>query len=163
MDVKKKIIPVICVMSAYLHWLKPRMLSMSASKDGKSLLLNLCGRSRFLIPMIVFTAFWLFDAQMDIEASVSLTLSRNMRITLGPDDAQRDVEANDDDDDNNETYSVESYTDDSSYSLSSSLIAFEEIESALTLQHELEDVNFIGVEEREFTISAGNLFRLVPN
>ncbi|KAL5244998.1 hypothetical protein ACI65C_012408 [Semiaphis heraclei] len=83
MNVKKKILPVICLMSAYVHWIKPRLLTASASKGGKSLLLHLCGRSRFLIPMIVFTAFWLFDAQMQIEASVSLTLRRNVQITIG--------------------------------------------------------------------------------
>lgn len=140
MNVKKKILPVICVMSAYLHWLKPRMLSMPASKDGKSLLLNLCGRSRFLIPMLVFTAFWLFDAQMRIETSVHLSLTRNMRITLGPDDEQPELEADDDDDDDNETYSIESYTD-NSYSPSSSIIEFGEMEAVMALQHEIEEAN----------------------
>ncbi|VVC42461.1 Hypothetical protein CINCED_3A011031 [Cinara cedri] len=118
MNVKKKIVPVLCLMSAYLHWLKPRMLSMSPSKDGKSLLLNLCGRSRFLIPMIVFTAFWLFDAQMHIEASVHLSLSRNVHLTIGREVAQLDND--DDDDDDNDTYSIDSYTD-SSQSDSSSM------------------------------------------
>lgn len=118
MNVKKKIVPILCLMSAYIHWIKPRLLSSSASKGGKSLLLHLCARSRFLIPMIVFTAFWIFDAQMQIEASVSLTLNRNVRITLGPDGAppQIDLEGDDDDDlaDDDDLYSIASYSDNSS-------------------------------------------------
>lgn len=149
MNVKKKIIPVLCVMSAYLHWLKPRLLSMSPSKDGKSFLLNLCARSRFLIPMIVFTAFWLFDAQMHIEASISLTLSRNMRITLGPDDGDHEIE---DDDDDNETYSIESYST-GSYSPSSSVMALEENDSAIETQQDFESVEYIEVRHNTFMIS----------
>lgn len=70
--------------------------------------------------MIVFTAFWIFDAQMQIEASVSLTLNRNVRITLGPDGAppQIDLEGDDDDDladdDDDELFSIASYSDNSS-------------------------------------------------
>lgn len=115
MNIKKKIIPVICLMSAYVHWIKPRLLSASASKSGKLLFLHLCARSRFLIPMIVFTAFWIFDTQMQIEASISLTLSRNVHITLGPDDAQpgldADIEFEGDDETTDETYTVDSSSD----------------------------------------------------
>ncbi|XP_050539239.1 uncharacterized protein LOC126904312 isoform X2 [Daktulosphaira vitifoliae] len=133
MNVRKKILPVICLMSAYIHWIKPRLLSTSASKSGKSLLLHLCARSRFLIPMIVFTAFWIFDAQMQIEATVSLTLSRNVRITLGPDVAQAELDDdnNDPGNDSDETYSVDSFSDDYSSTSDLSMLALDDLESAL--------------------------------
>lgn len=138
MNVRRKILPVLCLMSAYVHWIKPRLLSTSAaSKGGKSLLLLLCARSRFLIPMIVFTAFWIFDAQMQIEASVSLTLSRNVRITLGPEGARPDVAeivVDDEDDEgdgveeDDETYTIESFSDITS---SDEDILLDDVESAL--------------------------------
>lgn len=128
-------------MSAYVHWIKPRLLSASAPKGGKSLLLHLCARSRFLIPMIVFTAFWIFDAQMQIEATVSLTLSRNVRITIGHEGAQPDAigadDDNDDDDDDDDepdddvTYTVDSYSDGSLPSEDDSLFELEDVENAL--------------------------------
>lgn len=141
MNVKRKILPVIGLMSAYVHWIKPRLLSASASKGGKSLLLHLCARSRFLIPMIVFTAFWIFDAQMQIEATVSLTLSRNVRITIGHEGVQPDAIGVDDDNDGDEdddddvpdddvTYTVESFSDGSLPS-DDSLFELEDVENAL--------------------------------
>lgn len=39
----------------YIIWIKSPKLSAPVSKGGKSLLLNLCGRSRFIIPLIVWT------------------------------------------------------------------------------------------------------------
>lgn len=149
MNVKKKIIPVICLMSAYVHWIKPRLLSASASKSGKSLLLHLCARSKFLIPMIVFTAFWIFDAQMQIEASISLTLSRNMRIALGPDDVipglDADVEFDGDDETDDETYTIDSYSDVQSSVSDTGEFVLEEVESAL--QEYIEN----GIVQRECT------------
>ncbi|XP_060863081.1 E3 ubiquitin-protein ligase RNF34-like [Metopolophium dirhodum] len=140
MNVKKKILPVICLMSAYVHWIKPRLLSASASKGGKSLLLHLCGRSRFLIPMIVFTAFWLFDAQMQIEASVSLTLRRNVQITIGTAEEEPEVDVDDDDeeeedddddaDDDDDLYTIDSYSDISSTS-DVSMLGLEDVHIAL--------------------------------
>lgn len=137
MNVKRKILPVICLMSAYVHWIKPRLLSASASKGGKSLLLHLCARSRFLIPMIVFTAFWIFDVQMNIEASVSLTLNRNVRISLGPDDVQPGIDVDTESDDNDETddetytYNIDDSDSDNYSSVSdASRFAFE-VENAL--------------------------------
>ncbi|XP_060850269.1 uncharacterized protein LOC132929154 [Rhopalosiphum padi] len=137
MNVKKKILPVICLMSAYVHWIKPRLLSASASKGGKSLLLNLCGRSRFLIPLIVFTAFWLFDAQMQIEASVSLTLRRNVQITIGTPEQEPEVDDDEDDDEDDEDddgvddlYTIDSYSDNSSSS-DVSMIGLEDMHIAL--------------------------------
>lgn len=118
-------------MSAYVHWIKPRLLTASASKGGKSLLLHLCARSRFLIPMIVLTAFWIFDAQMQFEASVSLTLSRNVRITVGAEDhpPQIDIFDDDDDDADDETYSVDAYSEISSDM--SDISDFDDIGSAI--------------------------------
>ncbi|XP_050421743.1 uncharacterized protein LOC126834100 isoform X2 [Adelges cooleyi] len=137
MNVKRKILPIICLMSAYVRWVKPRLFSASASKGGKSLLLHLCARSRFLIPMIVFTAFWIFDAQMQIEASVSLTLSRNVRITIGPDGPEPELDVDDDDDTDAEVYE-DSYSSDTfspslpySHSSDLSLFALDDLESAL--------------------------------
>lgn len=140
MNVKKKILPVICLMSAYVHWIKPRLLSASASKGGKSLLLHLCGRSRFLIPMIVFTAFWLFDAQMQIEASVSLTLRRNVQITIGTaeeepevdvdDDEEEEEDDDDDADDDDDLYTNDSYSDISSTS-DVSMLGLEDVHIAI--------------------------------
>ncbi|XP_025193430.1 uncharacterized protein LOC112593281 isoform X2 [Melanaphis sacchari] len=136
MNVKKKILPVICFMSAYVHWIKPRLLSVSASKGGKSLLLNLCGRSRYFIPMIVMTAFWLFDAQMQIEASVSFTVRRNMPINIDtPEDELEvdddDVDGNDDaDDDTDELFTIDSYSDISSSS-DVSVVGLEDMHIAL--------------------------------
>lgn len=101
-------------MSAYVHWIKPRLLSASASRGGKSLLLHLCARSRFLIPMIVLTAFWVFDAQMQFEASISLTLSRNVRITVGAEGQPPQLDGLDDDGADDETYSVDAYSEISS-------------------------------------------------
>lgn len=127
-------------MSAYVHWIKPRLLSASASKGGKSLLLHLCGRSRFLIPMIVFTAFWLFDAQMQIEASVSLTLRRNVQITIGTaeeepevdvdDDEEEEEDDDDDADDDDDLYTNDSYSDISSTS-DVSMLGLEDVHIAI--------------------------------
>lgn len=85
--------------------------------------------------MIVFTAFWIFDAQMQIGVSVSLTLSRNVRITLGPDGAEPepmevDVEDEDDGTGDDDYYSTVSNSD---MSLASdvSLFALDDVETAL--------------------------------
>lgn len=136
---------VLCEMSAYLHWLKSRMLSMPPSKDGKSLLLNLCARSRFLIPTIVLTAFWLFDAQMHIETSISHQSPVTCASHSGPTKWDHEME---DDDDDNETYSIESYTT-NSYSQSSSVMALEEIESAIGTQ-DFEAVEYSDVRHKHF-------------
>lgn len=42
---------------AYKHWVKPRLLPASAPKCGKALLLHLCARARFVIPMIIVITF----------------------------------------------------------------------------------------------------------
>lgn len=135
------------MMSAYVHWIKPRLLSAPTPKGGKMMLLHLCGRARFLIPMIVFTAFWLFDAQMQIEASVSLTLRRNVQITIGTveeepevdvdDDGEEEEEEEDDDedddddaDDDDDLYTIDSFSDISSTS-DGSIIALEDVHIAL--------------------------------
>lgn len=132
-------------MSAYVHWIKPRLLTASASKGGKSLLLHLCGRSRFLIPMIVFTAFWLFDAQMQIEASVSLTLRRNVQITIGTaeeepevdvDDIEEEEEDDNDDDDGGDDSADSADDDDNLYAIDASIsdtnvIEVEDVQIAL--------------------------------
>ncbi|KAF0769758.1 MATH and LRR domain-containing protein PFE0570w-like, partial [Aphis craccivora] len=133
MNVKQKILPVICLVSAYVHWIKPRLLSASASKSGKSLLLNLCGRSRFFIPMMVFTAFWLFDTHLQIEATISFTFSRNVQINIGAPEEELEVDLNDDDDDDDDDGvddSIDSYSDISSSS-DVSLIALEDLHVAL--------------------------------
>lgn len=117
-------------MSAYVHWIKPRLLSASASKGGKSLLLHLCARSRFLIPMIVLTAFWVFDAQMQFEASISLTLNRNVRIIVGAEGQPPPLDAFDDDGaDDDETYSADAYSEISSDM--SDMSDFDNISSAI--------------------------------
>lgn len=141
MIVGKKIVPFICLMSAYVHWMKPRLLTDSASKGGKSLLLHLCGRSRFLIPMIVFTAFWVFDAQMQIEASVSLTLRRNVQITIGTAEEEPEVDVDDeeednDDDDGGDDSADSADDDDNLYSIDASvsdtnIIEVEDVQIAL--------------------------------
>jgi hypothetical protein len=64
--------------------------------------------------MIVLTAFWIFDAQMQFEASVSLTLSRNVRITVGAEGQLPQMDALDDDGADDETYSVDAYSEISS-------------------------------------------------
>ncbi|XP_015367626.1 PREDICTED: uncharacterized protein LOC107164341 [Diuraphis noxia] len=142
MNVRKKILPVICLMSAYVHWIKPRLLTASASKSGKSLLLHLCGRSRFLIPMIVFTAFWLFDAQMQIEASVSLTLRRNVQITIGTAEEElevdiEDVEEEEDNDDDDGDDSADSADDD---------------DNLFAIDSSISDTNIIEVEDVQIAL-----------
>lgn len=122
-------------MSAYVHWIKPRLLSTSAPRGGKSLLLHLCARSRILIPIIVFTAFWATDLRVQLEATISFSLNHSVRVTLGPDDAEPDqfVDDNDEDDgiDDDDLLSIDSYTDDYSSASEASLFGIDEVESAL--------------------------------
>jgi hypothetical protein len=88
----------------------------------------------------VFTAFWLFDAQMQIEASVSLTLRRNVQITIGTPEQEPEVDDDEDDDDDDDDdedddgvddlYTIDSYSDNSSSS-DVSMIGLEDMQIAL--------------------------------
>jgi len=88
--------------------------------------------------MIVFTAFWLFDAQMQIEASVSLTLRRNVQITIGTAEEDPEVDVDDDeeeeddndDDADDDLYTIDSYSDISSTS-DVSMLELEDVHIAL--------------------------------
>jgi len=89
--------------------------------------------------MIVFTAFWIFDAQMQIEASVSLTLRRNVQITIGTaeeepevdvDDDEEEEDDDDDADDDDDMYTIDSYSDISSAS-DVSMIGLEDVHIAI--------------------------------
>lgn len=131
MNVKKKVLPVICLLSTYVHWVKPRLLpATAASNGGRSWLLRLCARSRFLIPMIVFTAFWIIDAQMQIGVAVNLMRNRNVRIILRQPELDVDNEDEDDGVGDDETYTIDSYSD-NSFASDSSLFVLDDVESAL--------------------------------
>jgi len=85
--------------------------------------------------MIVFTAFWLFDTQMQFEATISLTINRNVQIAIGAPEAELEVVLNDEDDDDDDDDdgiddSIDSYSDVSSSS-DVSLIEFEDLHMAL--------------------------------
>jgi len=96
----------------------------------------------------VVTAFWLFDAQMQIEASVSLTLRRNVQITIGTPEQEFDMDDDEDDDDNrdddgvDDLFTIDSYSDISSSS-DVSMIGLEDMHTALQ-----EYVNNDGTHER---------------
>lgn len=83
--------------------------------------------------MIVFTAFYIFDAQMQIGLTVSLTLNNNVRILFGPDGAQPGADPEDDGaGDDDDSYATDSFTDDDSFGSDDSRdIELDDIEAAL--------------------------------
>lgn len=99
--------------------------------------------------MIVFTAFYLFDAQMQIGVSISLTLSRNVRITLAPDGALPEVDPDDEDEDDgaddDEAYTIDSYSD-NSFASDVTIFELDDVEAAL------QDFIQNGTAQQEFPV-----------
>lgn len=63
----------------YVYLIKPR-LAASGSDGSRLMMLNLCARSRYIVPIIMVTSLWLINTQMQLEAFFQLTIGANVRL-----------------------------------------------------------------------------------